>query len=150
MQITQDYRRTINASCTAGEAFEKVGNIADWWYLNVVGETHALGGEFTIQFAEDIFVSFKITEAVSGQRIAWQVEDCNLSWLTNKTEWNGTRVIFDIATNSGETTVTMTHEGLQPQKECFEDCQAGWNRFFGESLAHYLNTGQGMPEGMKA
>src|SRR4051794_11278087 len=115
MQTAQDYRRTINVTNPSDEAFEKIGNVRDWWADNTIGETHELGGNFTIHFSEETFVAFRITEAIPGTKIVWLVEDCYLHWLTDKKEWNGTRVIFDVAEIDGKTSVTMTHEGLHPR-----------------------------------
>jgi len=90
-------------------------------------------------------VDFKITEAVPGSKVVWYVTNCYLSWLADKTEWNDTHVVFELTASQGETTVTLTHEGLVQEVECYESCVEGWNQYFGQSFRQFLIDGHGMP-----
>ncbi len=38
----------------------------------------------------------------------------------------------------------MTHVGLVPEAECYNDCKAGWDKHVGESLLKLLTEGKGI------
>ena len=52
---------------------------------------------------------------------------------------------FEVFAGEYESTVTMLHEGLTPELECFEACEQGWNQYIGQSLKQYVTVGAGMP-----
>ena len=64
---------------------------------------------------------------------------------TARTEWLGTKMRFEIEPTVNGSDITFTHIGLQPDLDCFEICQAGWDFFFLDSLKLYLNEGEGKP-----
>ena len=39
----------------------------------------------------------------------------------------------------------MTHVGLVPGIECYEDCEKGWDFYIKESLFKFLTEGKGLP-----
>ena len=47
------------------------------------------------------------------------------------------------------TTVTMTHAGLVPGIECYENCQKGWDFYLRESLQKLLRENEGVPHGRR-
>lgn len=143
---SQNYSRTILTCIPADEAFNKIGRVSDWWNKSVRGLSQKLGDTFTVDFGQT-FVDFKIVELVPGKKVVWLVTNCNLHWIDNKTEWNGTSVAWDISSADGMTTVQMVHRGLTPREECFEFCQTGWDFYIGESLLELLNTNKGRPDG---
>ena len=71
---------------------------------------------------------------------------CNLHWLKDKKECKGTDVLWEIVPMKGATEILMTHIGLKPGIECFEDCTVGWNHYVKESLFKLLNEGKGVPD----
>jgi hypothetical protein len=66
-----------------------------------------------------------------------------MPWYSDKKEWAGTRLIFDLAEDNGETTLIFTHEGLTPNVECYKDCEPGWTHWIRTSLFSYFTTGKG-------
>ena len=145
----QDFRLSISApaSVSASDAYDKIARVSEWWVKDVEGSARNAGDTFTVRFGEP-FVAFQIADAVPARKVVWHVTNCYLPWLTDKTEWNGTNVVFDISVSQsepGETTVTLTHEGLVPEVECFESCVQGWNQYFGQSFRQFLIDGHGMP-----
>ncbi len=60
-------------------------------------------------------------------------------------EWHGTELLFSIEPDEGITRIHFTHQGLISSLACFDVCEAGWDRFFVQSLQQYLNTGIGNP-----
>lgn len=143
--MTQDYTCRIETLVPPAEAYEKIARVSEWWAKNFQGSAKDLGDTFTVRFGET-FVDFTVVEAIPGRTVVWQVTGCNLHWLQDKTEWNGTDVAWDISSRDGTTTVTMTHRGLTPTAECFLACEKGWNNFVQKSLLLLINEGHGMPD----
>src|SRR5580704_8748603 len=114
----QNYQCSIAADFTPGEAFEAISRVSEWWTRAFEGSAEKLNDVFTVRFGET-FVNFEVTESVPNEKIAWRVTDCYLPWLKDKTEWNGTTVVFKISASGDETQVTMTHIGLVPEVECY-------------------------------
>jgi hypothetical protein len=141
----QNYQCSIAADFTPSEAFESISRVNEWWVRDIDGSTEKLNDVFTVHFGET-FVNFKVTESIPGKKIVWDVTDCYLPWLKDKTEWNGTSVVFEISTLGDETQVTMTHVGLVPEVECYAGCEAGWNKYFKGSLFKLLTERAGVPE----
>lgn len=141
---TLDYTCSIQAPVSANEAYDKIAHVSEWWAKNFEGSARKLGDTFTVRFGET-FVNFKISEAVPDSKIVWEVANCSLPWLQDKTEWNGTSVAWEISPSNGTTTVTITHRGLVPGAECYSVCEKGWNGHVQKSLLQFLNGGKGMP-----
>ena len=145
----QDYQSTVSAKISADEAFSKIANVSEWWTKGTTGNAKKVGDTFKVDWGETC-VDFKIVEAVPSKRIVWQVTDCHLPWLKDKTEWKDTKVVWELATANGTTQVTMTHAGLTPAVECFNGCEAGWNFYFGKSLLKLFTDDRGLPDRMGA
>lgn len=136
-----NYQHTITAPVSASVAYHGISQVSGWWAKHVEGHTES---HFTVRFGTT-WVTFDVTEMTPYSRIVWLATDCYLPWLTNKTEWSGTRVVFEIASAHDLTSITMVHHGLVPQAECYAQCEAGWNEHFGESLTRFLTEHVGMP-----
>jgi hypothetical protein len=141
----QNYQSSIAAGFTPQEAFEAINHVTEWWARNIEGNTDKLNDVFTVHFG-DTYVTFKITQSIPNEKIAWHVTNCYLPWLKDKTEWTGTTVVFEISRLDYETQVTMTHIGLVPEVECYNGCEAGWNKYFKGSLFKLLTEHAGVPQ----
>ena len=142
----QDYQCRITSPVSAQAAFEAIAQVSGWWAKQVEGYSESLHDVFTVRFAHgQTYVTFEITELIPDQRVVWLVTDCNLHWIGNKTEWTGTSIVWEIASTADGIRIDMTHRGLVPQVECFNDCQAGWDDHIGNSLKNYLTEHVGMP-----
>lgn len=140
----RDYQCSIVADVTPVEAFDSIRNVSGWWAKDLKGRTKNLGDEFMVSFGET-YVTFRVTESIPGKKIVWLVEDCYLHWIDDKKEWNDSLIRFDIAREGDHTRITMTHVGLVPGKECYKDCESGWNEHFGKSLLSLLVEKEGQP-----
>jgi hypothetical protein len=145
----QNYHNSIIANITAKEAFENIGRVSEWWAKNFKGYSQKLNDIFTVRFGET-FVTFKITEVVRNKKIVWKVIDCYLHWLTDKKEWKDTKINWQVSTKKKSTQIDMTHIGLIPEIECYDNCKKGWDFFVGESLLKLITEGNGLPETPKA
>jgi hypothetical protein len=140
-----DFTATLLVSQTPTEAFDAIANVSAWWAKSFKGNAKNENDAFSVTFGETS-VDFKVTESVSGEKLVWLVTDCNLHWLTDKKEWKDTRIVWDIATTGNATEIVMTHVGLVPEIECFENCKKGWSFYVGESLYKLLTENKGMPD----
>lgn len=141
----QDYRCMIKTSLSAREALAKINNVSGWWAHDTSGCAQDIGDRFTVRFG-DTSVEFAIMALEPEARTVWSVLDCHLPWLVNKTEWNGTSILWEVPPDDDATTVAMTHQGLNSDRECFDTCRRGWDFYVTESLQQYLSTGTGFPE----
>jgi hypothetical protein len=138
-----DYHVQINVNTSAEQAIKAISHVSGWWAQEVDGTAKKQGDEFTVHFGKT-WGKFRVSE-LSHDYIIWTVADCYLDLLKNTKEWNGNRLIFRVGRVGDQTIIDITHEGLTPDKECFNDCTKGWNFYFKESLPGYLEKEQGLP-----
>ena len=133
----------VNASVE--ETMKKISQVNFWWAKNFKGNADKLNDTFTVDFGKT-FVDFQISELVPNRKVVWKVTDCNLDWINNKKEWNGTEVVFEISEKERATQINFTHIGLMPGVECYNDCEVGWNGYVTNSLVMFINEGKGSPQ----
>lgn len=126
--------------------FDAINRPREWWGRQVDGATDRLGEEWTYRYQDMHFSRQKITEFVPGKRIVWHVIDAELNYVSDKGEWKGTDLIFDIMTKGDKTEVRFTHAGLVPEVECFDSCTSSWSGLIQDSLKGLIATGQGRPD----
>jgi hypothetical protein len=88
----------------------------------------------------------KITEFVSGRKVVWHVTKSRINFVQDKSEWDGTDVVFEINRKGGMTELRFTHRCLVPAIECYGGCSGAWAYFINESLRDLITTGKGKPE----
>ena len=140
-----DFSTSISVTSNPKQAFEKIARVGDWWAKSFTGKAMNVDDEFRIEFGST-WVNFKITEALSDEKIVWYVTDSYLPWLNDKTEWNNTSISWEISKQDASSTIKMTHLGLVPGIECYENCERGWTRFVTVSLRQFISEGKGLPE----
>ena len=87
----------------------------------------------------------QITEFVPGQKVVWLVLDNYFNFTEHKTEWKGTKVIFEISKIDYKTQLRFTHAGLVPEYECFNVCSNAWGSYINGCLRSLITTGKGKP-----
>jgi hypothetical protein len=141
----QNFTTTFSVYQTPDEAFAAIINVRGWWSDEIEGRTDKLGEEFTYRY-EDIHYSKKeITELIPAKKVVWLVLNSSLNFVKNKTEWNGSKISFDIAKKGDKTEVRFTHVGLIPEFECYNDCSNAWGFYINTSLRSLITTGTGQP-----
>jgi Activator of Hsp90 ATPase homolog 1-like protein len=126
-------------------AFAAINNVRGWWSGEIEGPTDKLGGEFTYRYKDIHYSKHKITELIPGKKVVWLVLDSSLDFIEDKTEWNGTKIAFDIAKKGNKTEVRFTHVGLAPNDECYDSCSNAWNSYINGSLRDLITKGKGQP-----
>ena len=66
--------------------------------------------------------------------------------ITDKSEWNGTDIVFDIPPTSGRTEVRFEHRGLVPKIECYDSCSSAWGMLINGNLRGLILTGETQPD----
>ncbi|GEM_PF-193419 len=135
----------VNTSCEfVYQALTKF--IPQWWSELFEGVSDTEGGIFTVRFGEHIYKTFMVEHLQPSKQIVWLVKDSmiDIPELMNKTEWIGTKTIWNLDDKGGSTQLKLTHAGLTPHIECYDICRAGWAQFI-NSLKAFAETGEGMP-----
>jgi hypothetical protein len=140
-----DFTTTISVDQTPEQAFAAINNVRGWWSGKIEGDTDKLGAEFTYRYKDVHRSTQKIAELIPGKRVVWRVLESQLNPFKDKSEWNGTDIIFDISQKDGKTEVRFTHVGLVPQYECFGSCSNAWGMLVNTNLRKLITTGQGQP-----
>jgi hypothetical protein len=141
----QSLTTSFTVDQTPEEAFDAINNVRGWWSGEIDGRTDKLGEVFTYRYKDVHRTTQKITEFVPGKRVVWHVTDAELSFVKDKTEWNGTDIVFDIAKKDGKTEVRFTHVGLVPAFECYGGCSGAWGFYINDSLRNLITAGKGAP-----
>jgi hypothetical protein len=130
---------------TPEEAFAAINNVRGWWSGQIEGRTDKLGAEFTYRYKKLHYSKQRITELIPGKRVVWLVLDSYLSFIKDKTEWNGTKITFEVLKKGTKTEVRFTHVGLLRDHECFNDCSNAWGFYIKNSLRSLIAKGKGQP-----
>ena len=139
----QNYTATITANVTPHEAFNYINDVTKWWTDDLEGHSHKLDDEFTVRFKDIHVSSQKLVELVLDQKVVWLVTDSSLNFVENKSEWTGTKIIFEISEKNDKTQIRFTHEGLVPTYECYGSCSNAWTDIIRNGLRGLIVNGKG-------
>ena len=141
----KDFTMSFLVEQSPREVFEAVNNVQGWWIDQIEGESHKLNDEFSVQFADIHYSRQKLVEFVPDSKVVWLITDSRLSFLTDKEEWTGSKIVFEISKQDSKTKFQFTHEGLVPDIECYSSCSNAWSDFITKSLFKLITTGAGEP-----
>ena len=142
-----DYHCEINVNESDNKAFECLTiGIPDWWSKNFEGSANNLNDVFTVHF-RNTFKTMKIEEIIHNKRIVWQCIDAYIDMvsLKNKSEWIGTKLIWEIESKNTITSISLTHIGLTTDMQCYSVCEKGWDFYVTQSIFNLLAENKGIP-----
>jgi uncharacterized protein YndB with AHSA1/START domain len=142
----QDFTTTISVDQSPQEVFEAITNVRGWWSGEIEGDAGTLGAEFSYRYKNVHRCKQNVTEFVPGKKVVWHVLDSELSFAKDKSEWNGTDIVFDISEKDGKTEVRFTHEGLVRSFECYGSCSNAWKTLINGNLRKLITARKSQPD----
>ena len=141
----QNFTATLLVDQTPEEVFNAVINVRKWWsgyYAEEIeGNTEKLNDEFSFHAGGGAHYSKqRLVEVIPGKKIVWLVTDGELSFVENKNEWVGTKIIFEISKKGSQTQLVFTHEGLVPEIECYDSCSPAWSQYLQNKLLPLIKS----------
>lgn len=129
-----NFSYSFTTSKTSEEVFDLLLDIKQWWSglfdETIKGKSLKINDEYTFEAGGGVHYSKqKLIELIPGKRIVWLVTDSNLNFLSHPSEWNNSKLCFDLSESGKKTTVMFTHEGLVPKIECYEACSGAWTQY---------------------
>ena len=130
---------TIEFAESPQHVFDCIRQVSKWWSTDFEGKSAGLNDEFVIHHPGAHYSKQRIVEIIPNRKVVWLVTESTLYWLQgDKHEWTNTRMIFAIAAKGDKTELHITHEGLTPEKECYERCSEGWSMVIKQRLIDFI------------
>ena len=142
---TPDFNTNVLVDKPPKVVFDAINNVRGWWSEEIVGNTNQLNDVFDYHYEDVHRCKIKLVEVVPNQKVVWLIMNNYFSFTKDETEWTGTKIIFEISEKDNKTLLSMTHEGLVPEYECFDICKNSWTNYIQNSLQSLINTGKGYP-----
>jgi hypothetical protein len=142
---SQDFTTTISVDQSPKEVFNAINNVRGWWSEEIEGDTEKLNDVFLYHYKDVHISKMKLVEVISNEKMVWLVLDNHFSFIKDKSEWKGTKIIFEISEKDDKTQLRFTHQGLVPQYECYNICHDAWSNYIKNSLRSLITTGIGQP-----
>ena len=138
----QDFTTAIVVDQTPTTVFNAINQPQNWWTGEFTGSAEKLNSEFTYRYKDMHYSKQRVAEMIPGKKIVWLVTESELNFIEDKTEWNGTKIIFEMDEQDGKTRLRFTHVGITPEVECYSACSPAWTNLIQQSLFNYISTGQ--------
>ena len=88
--------------------------------------------------------SFKVAKLVENKLVellCYQADHIHpVTAPAMRTEWENTTLRFRIIENVENSDIHFIYVGLTPEVHCYNNCNAGWNHFFGSALKRYIDN----------
>lgn len=142
-----DFTTTITIAQSPDKVYAAINNVRGWWSEEIEGNSSRLNDVFNYHFEDVHRCQLQVVELIPGKKVVWLVKKNYFKFTRDKTEWTGTKIIFELEEKEGKTLLHFTHQGLVPEYECYSACSSGWNQYIGQSLPSLATTGKGQPNG---
>jgi hypothetical protein len=129
----QDFTTTLLVDQRPKEVFSAINNVRSWW-PEIQGNTVQLNDESIHHYEDAHRCRIKIIEFIPDKKVVWVVLDNYFNFIKDKSEWTGTKIIFEIVEEDGKTQLHFTHQGLVPQYECYDVCSNAWSDLIRNNL----------------
>lgn len=131
---TENFSYSFTSPKTADAIFKCLLDVRQWWSglheETITGESRQPGDEFAFEAGGGMhYTRQKLVELIPAKRIVWLVTESKLTFIEDQSEWNGTRISFDLKDEDGRTRVSFTHEGLVPEIDCYSNCSSAWTAY---------------------
>lgn len=139
---SKDFTTTILVDATPTQVFNAINHPQQWWTGEFTGSAVNLNDEFTYRYKDMHYSKQRVAEMIADKKVVWLITDSALNFIEDKTEWTGTKIIFEIDEQNDKTQLRFTHKGITPEVECYSACSPAWTSLIQESLFKYITTGQ--------
>jgi len=137
------YTTALTVNQSPQEVFDAIANVRAWWDGDIEGRTDRLGAVFTYRYKDFHRSTHKITEFAPGKKVVWHTTDASINFVKDRTEWNGTDIVFEITQKGDQTELRFTHVGLVPTIECYGGCSEAWDSYIANRLRGLIANGEG-------
>jgi hypothetical protein len=127
------------------EVFNAINNVKGWWSENVHGNTTRINDEFIYHYQTVHVCKMKIVEFVPDKKVVWLVLENQFDFTSDKNEWKGNKIVFELSEKAGKTFLDFTQVGLIPAYECYDVCRDAWTSYIQGSLKSLIVNGKGKP-----
>jgi hypothetical protein len=139
----QSHTVTVEVASSPQDVFNCINDVSKWWSKDFEGSSTKLNDEFVICHPGRHYSKQRLIEVVPAKKITWLVTESKLEWIENdKTEWTGTKMIFELTLKGDKTEIRFTHEGLVPEQECYSTCAQSWNMVIKDWLFNFITVGK--------
>lgn len=145
MTENKNYTSTILVDRNPETVFNAITNFRAWWPEEIKGNTNKLNDVFFYHYMDVHLCKIKLIEIIPNKKLVYQVLDNQFNFVTDKSEWINTKLIFDITDEGAKTKMQFTHEGLVPEYECYNVCNDAWTSYIQGSLQSLITNGTGKP-----
>lgn len=139
------YTTTFIVNNSPEEVYKAINNVRGWWSEEIEGKTDEVPGEFIYHYKNVHLSKLLVVELVPNKKVVWFVKDNYFDFVKDKTEWKGTKIIFEISAIGDKTQLIFTHHGLVKENECYDICKDAWKSYIHGSLKDLITTGKGKP-----
>jgi hypothetical protein len=144
----QSYTAVLEVTKSSKDVFKHINDVSKWWIKDAggvqtefEGQSTKLNDEFVLRHGENHHSKQKLIEVIPDKKIVWFVTDSKLNWIEkDKYEWTGTKMIFELITKDDRTVLKFTHQGLVPEKECYEHSVQFWDMVIKEWLFNFITN----------
>ncbi|MBS1730447.1 MAG: SRPBCC domain-containing protein [Bacteroidetes bacterium] len=127
------------------KVFNSINDVRGWWSEEIEGKTDVLHADFFYHYKDVHLCKMQIVELIPNKKVVWFVKDNEFNFVKDKTEWKGTKIVFEIEKIGDKTQLAFTHHGLVKEYECYNVCEDAWTNYIQGSLKNLIITGKGNP-----
>lgn len=122
---------------------------AQWW-TKFCQTGDSVGDVSIFRFPQaGFFANMEITNLKQNELVAWKCVDSRHpkdAPFSDLRDWVGTTLRFLFSpVDDKRSKLRFEHQGLTPNRDCYESCKSGWTYYLGDSLRALVETGQGKP-----
>lgn len=112
---TTIYTVSIEFAKSPAEVFDHITDLSKWWPEDFVGESMKPGSEFVLRIGDEHYSKNKVTDFLPGKKVAWITTESIRK--SDNYDWTGTKMIFELTPNGGNTLLKFTYDGTVPENE---------------------------------
>ncbi|WP_303318817.1 hypothetical protein Q4Q34_05020 [Flavivirga abyssicola] len=132
----KNYKKQLEVNASSKQVFSALNEGLHLWWGKISNSDFKTGGQFTIQFENDYWWTFKIMEHTPNLELVWKCidgePDFNKEWIGHVLHWK--------ITEPAEKSLINFHQiGLNPNIDCYSICSKTWDMFISERLKKHLN-----------